>query len=825
MIGRTIGRYRVLEKLGEGGMATVWKAEDSLLRRAVALKILHPELAATSDARQRFLREARAASALDHPSIAAVHDAGEQDGILYIAFSCVLGETLSTLAARAPMAVGEVLSVGIGVTDALAHAHAHGIVHRDVTGRNVMVHRDGRVVVLDFGLALHVDGSHHTTSRALMGTVGYIAPEVARNLRADVRSDLYGVGVVLYEALTGTLPFTGAHRDAVLYSVIHEPPPALRERRADVPPELDHIVGKALEKDPALRYQSAEEMLVALRAVTAPQSPPPPRWRPQAESQEAGTQGALPREKFLLVLPFNEHGSDSTPSCASPLGEGLAESLRATLSRSDHVRIVPASGVPADLDDPALGRQLGANLILRGSMRRASMQLRVSFTLVDPHRALQVGADTVEGSTADLFDLEDRLAASVLAAMGLGAASVTRPLPPRDPAAQEHYVQALGYLQRFDDEASVNGAVALLERLAAGEPDSAVIHAALARAYLSKYRLTSERALESKAADACARALALDPRSLEVLLAQAEVFRRIGRYDDAVAIFERVLEQDSENYDAWIGIAAAHEGAGRIEATVRACREAIARRPGSWDAYNQLGFVFFRHCRYAEAAEAWEQFVRLAPQSALAHRNLGTAYFRLERLDEALRELRRSIEIQPNDNAYSSLGAILFYLGQYEEAAKALEKGTALRPTDARMWGNLGSAFRFIPGREARADEALDRAIALTRERLDRNPNEAVDWGVLAGYLANRSRIEEAEDAIERSLAAAPEDGECMGRAGSIYYQIGRREDGLRWLGEAVKRGFRLWRLERDPHLVGLRQDPEFERLLRESRRDAGTLT
>lgn len=264
MIGRRIGRYRIISKLGQGGLATVWKAKDELLGRTIALKVLDERHTASLKARRRFIHDAQAAAALEHPGIVAIYDAGEADGTIYIALALIDGETLCQHVADRRIPITEAVRIVRAAAEAIGHAHARGVIHRDVTGRNIMIARDGRVLVLDFGLALAAWESRVTTGESILGTALYMAPEVMLGREADARADLYGLGVVLYETLTGSFPFAGDQPEAVFYSAPHLPPILPRELRPDLPADLERLVLKAIARDPADRYQTAHEFVAAL---------------------------------------------------------------------------------------------------------------------------------------------------------------------------------------------------------------------------------------------------------------------------------------------------------------------------------------------------------------------------------------------------------------------------------------------------------------------------------------------------------------------------------------------------------------------------------
>jgi serine/threonine protein kinase/tetratricopeptide (TPR) repeat protein len=842
MIGRTVGRFRVVGELGRGGMATVWEAEDTLLGRRVALKILSDELAGSPEARRRFLREAKTNSLLDHPGVPTVFDYGESENVAYIALTLIDGETLAARAARCPMPVAEAVRIVQAAAHALGYAHGRRVIHRDVTGRNVMVARDGRVYVLDFGLALAAGDSRITSSRTVLGTFSYMAPEVVENKDADSRSDLYGLGVVLYEALTGRVPFKADRRETAVWVALNTEPTPPRALRPDVPEAVEAIVLKAIARRREDRFQSAEEFATALGAVALPPGdgagasslPLPSSWTPPVPASEERT---MPMSRggrgttYLAVLPFSDASTGQSGAGDRELvANGLAQSLSAALARLPSVHVIPSANPPdpagaADLQ--ALARRVGANAVLRGSVRHAGARLRVTWTLHDPWRGDQIAGETVEGIDASLFEIEDRLAAGVRRALGYEDVRVSRPprTVPRDPAALERYLQALGYLQRRDSEAALDGAVALLERLIESEGESAQVLATLGRACLEKFRVSWNREWEARAAAACQRALELDRDAPEVLETLGEVHFSAGRYEDAIRDFRRAIEQRPEMVEASLGLARALEATGCFQEAEESCRRAIGLRPDDWRSHSQLGMLYLNRGRYAEALSAFRRVIELVPDNPRGHSTLGSALYRLDRLDEAQAAYRRSIEIQPTPRALANLAAVLFLLQRYEESADAYEKAAALSPFDPLMWGNLGSACRWIPGRANRAAEALERAIALMNERLERNPRDAQGWAWLSAWLANRRRDTEAITAIEKALGLAPDDVHCMATAGSVYNLLGDRALALKWYREAVRCGYGVEKLRRDPELAALSGDPEFIRVLEEGSVRSGAET
>jgi tetratricopeptide (TPR) repeat protein len=342
---------------------------------------------------------------------------------------------------------------------------------------------------------------------------------------------------------------------------------------------------------------------------------------------------------------------------------------------------------------------------------------------------------------------------------------------------------------------------------------------------LFKYELTKQRTWEARAAAAAARAAELAPDSPDTQLALGDLHRVAGRFAEAIAEYEQVQELRPGDYEARFGRAWALNSMNRHEDAIVECERAIAQRPADWRAHSLLGYLHASRGSYPIAIAAWRRVVELVPDHAKAAVNLGSVLFHLDRFEEAIDQLERAIAIQPNAVAYTNLGTVLFFAERYGEAADAFEKSVALLPSDPIKWGNLGNASRFIPGHQARATQALERAVGLMREGLERNPGEAEAWGRLAGWLANLGRGAEAEQAIAEALRLAPNDVHCMVYALHVHWQVGHRAEALHWIREALRHGYGARALLRSPDLAGLRDDREFQSMLSELPESPGSQT
>jgi tetratricopeptide (TPR) repeat protein/TolB-like protein len=822
MIGRRVDRYRIVSELGRGGMGTVWKAQDERLGRAVALKLLTEDLALSTSARRRFEREARAASRLDHPAIAAVHDSGEHGGRLYIVTALVDGCTVRERLRDGPMALSQALRIAEEVAGALQHAHDRGVLHRDISSGNVMVGRNGRVQVIDFGLArLRKDGSSRLTpSGAMWGTGSYIAPEVIRDQEAGPRGDLYSLGVLLYEMLTGAAPFEGEVPEAMVHRILNEMPAPPSSRRLDVPPKLDRLVLKALAKEPMRRYASAGAMLRDLQALGL-SGPAAPERRSVPVRRRSAIERPAEAPRFLAVLPFRDESAGRRRPHALVFARGLAETVSARLARVPGVRVIPPFALPARAgsrtDLETLAREVGASLVLGGSVQRVGQQIRVTFSLVGPRR-VQVAGDTIDGTMRDILLFEDLLVRRIATALEIETATIPSPKDGPDPAAHERYVQALGYLQRYENEASVDGAIHILEKLAHGGGRDARVEAALGRAYLAKFMLTMEPDWEKRASEACREALELDPDAPEVLAVLGHVHRVKGRYVEAIQCYRRALSMRPDDPDVLCHLAWAYQHSGEMAQAEQALRAALTLRPLHWSTHNMLGVLLFHLGRYEEAAAAWSRVIELSPDNARGYYNLGAARYHQGRFAEAAAAYERSLEIRPDASAYSSLGTMYFSLGDFARAVDAMEKSRNLRPSDPRVWGNLADAYRWMPGSEERAASAFDRAIALRREQLRTNRNHGRQWAELANWLAKRGKMQQARRALGRAMELMPADLLCMTHAVLVHHLAGDRAEALRWLQAAVRQGCDVAELERDPELAELRRAPEFGRIVQEER-------
>lgn len=821
MVGRTLGRFTITGPLGEGGIATVWKATDGLLGRTVAVKVLREEFAQDRKARLRFLREAQNHASLDDPGIVAVLDYGEHDGCVYLALALIEGRTVSERIRDSLLPIPEALRIACAVCEALAPAHARvpPLVHRDITSRNVMLGDDGRVWVLDFGLAVVAGRTRLTSTGHIIGTPAYVAPEYFRSEETpSPRSDVFSLGVLTYELMCGAVPFAMEHPKSMGSASLQTPRP-LRALRPEVPPGLEAVVMRALASEAGERYADAamfREALLPWRELLASPDGTTTGVPSPLDPNERRTQPVPQAPRFVAIAPFVPPAADADADGeGARLASRLAVTLEAALASAPELKVVPVPDDARHADDRGIADAAGANVIVRGTVHRAGSSLRVTFVVRDAARAFDLGGGVVDGSAMQPFDLEDRVVREVGALLGTGPVSVPAPI---DPALADRLQRVRAWLRRNDVDAMVIGAVQELEHLRASRPDDPVVLATLTLAYLHRYRLTGERQWHAYAARTCERAIEIAEADADVLLATGELALVSGATERAHAAFDRARAGRPDTAEAELGLARVSMQEGALDRAAAHASEAQRHWPDDWRTHNLLGSIRYRQGDARAAAECWRRVVEIVPDSSRGWRNLGSALYRLGDFTAAICAYERALRIQPDARTYSNLATVLHYSARTAEALAAFQHAIDLSPADPVHWGNLGNACRWSLGHEAEAGPPLDRAIALMRDQLARNPRDADGWARMAGWLVNRGRAEDAKVAIAQALALAPEDVSCLMHAARVALVLGDTEAALARARDAVTRGYGVDELKNDPQFTELRSHPAFVALLKQKR-------
>jgi len=690
--GTKLGRYEIRSQLGTGGMGDVYLAQDMKLDRRVALKILPPNLAEDNDRMSRFVREAKSASALNHPSIITIHEIGELDGLNFIATEYIEGETLKSLLDQESLSLKSTLEIALQVTSALDAAHRAGIVHRDIKPENIMVRRDGIAKVLDFGLlkltaspSLEVDTEGETKMQVktsagiIMGTTAYMSPEQARGQEMDARTDIWSFGCVLYEMLTNQQAFQGETMTDVLANIIYREPASILAHRRDTPLELERIVAKTLRKRRDERYQSAKELFNDLQQLST-------RLLVEAEIIRSGEgeRVAQLQPHFLssiAVLPFTNLSAEKDNEYFS---EGLTEEIIMNLSKLQMLKVITRGSAMRYVREGKTHKQiandLGVQYLLEGSVRRYGSDLRITTQLVDALRDEYVWAETYRGTMSDVFDIQERVASEIAQALQI------RLSPDEKQNLKKRFTENTGayqlYLQgRFfwnkRSEEGLKTAIRYFEQAIERDPHYALAWAGIADSYslLGEYGKIPRKELYPKAEAAVNKALEIDNRLAEVhtSLASILMFRKWD-WVNSEKEFKLALELNPNYatthhwYSQWF------LNMGRLEESVQMVSRAADLDPISQAILKDHGLALYYDRQYDEAIGMAIKTLELDPNYAAAHRLLSLAYQGKELFDEAMIENQKWGALTGNQvETTITLAQLYAVSGQIDEARRLTE--------------------------------------------------------------------------------------------------------------------------------------------------------
>jgi tetratricopeptide (TPR) repeat protein/TolB-like protein/tRNA A-37 threonylcarbamoyl transferase component Bud32 len=861
-------RYRIEALLGQGGMGRVYKAYDKDLDRLVAIKVVRQGALSESDALKRFKQELLLASKISHKNILRIHDMGDVGGVRFISMAYVEGPDLHHIISDNPkMPLERVLNFAKQFADALAAAHAEGVIHRDLKPQNILVGKDDQVYVSDFGLAKSFeDGAvAMTKTGAFIGTPRYMSPEQVEGKPADHRSDLYAYGLILYEMVTGDVPFTGESTLKVMYQRVQEKPKSPKLVNPELPNWLVRVILHCLERAPEARYQNAYEILADLQGGSRSGSTvsrggsqtvviqipefaqrrwtwwvgggvallllllviPPVRHLVFRTSGGggAGTSAVsgvppLSSGKYVAVLPFRIIGDEQAMGFVA---DGLGEALTTKLFQFKQLHLASDSEVATVSNKDPLektARKLGVNMVVDGVIQGTPDKMAIIVNLKDVANGKKLWTQSFSGVSNDLLTIEDQISSQLVAELDLNPTSEETALssahPTENVAAYDLYLRGRNALRGQQDVKNDQAAADFFEQATKKDPSFALAYSGLADASLAIYLSKKDAFWSQRAVSAALQAQRLNDNAAEVHFSLGKVYQATGKNAEAIAELQRALKIEPNSDEGYRALGAVYLGTNRVPEALAAFQKAIDINPYYWMNYNVLGSAYNQIGDLDKALAAFRKISELEPDNSAGYNNAGLMLLQQGKYEDSIPEFQKAIALTgANDDAYSNLGYAYFDLKRYDDAVTNFAKAVELNPNEQLNMGNLADAYRWS-GQKDKANETYDKAIKLAYADLQVNPRSAAAMASLAVYYAKKGESTRALDFIGRARSVNKDSVDIIYNEAQVDALANRPDDALKALRQALQKGHSFIDAKNDPELGSLQKRPEFAQLEKE---------
>jgi tetratricopeptide (TPR) repeat protein len=776
---------------------------------------------------------------------------GDVGGLKFISMAYVDGKDLhQIISAEGRLPIPRAVRITRQLCLALEAAHSEGVIHRDLKPQNVLVDQEDQVFVSDFGLAksLEVHASMMTAVGEVSGTPRYMSPEQVESGPVDNRSDLYALGLILYEMVTADLPFESDSVLQAMYQRVTQSPKNPKAVNPDLPDYLVNIIMRCLEKDPAQRYQHARDILANLDrgesapvdtiVPSAPAAPAPrskmmavwpiavvlllvaaiavgvPKFRQSLFTSKSASSGASAAAKYVAILPFRVLGDE--PSLLYT-ADGIVDALSAKLFQLKDVHLAsPTVAAKVNPKDPPdqVARSLGAKLLVQGSLQGSGDRLAIAISLDEPSTGRRLWSKEFSGVKQDLLTLQDHLYDELVSALSLkltdeerakGATHLTENI-----SAYELYLKGQSLIRNGQgDDRTLKQALDLFESATRKDPQFALAYTGMADAAVYLYNTKKDASSAKQALDAANHAKIINDNLPEVHFSLGQVFTVTGKTAEAVEELKRALQLAPNSDEGYRRLGIAYRSLGNKTEALQAFQRAVDANPYYWFNYNELGKTLYRYGENQQALKVFQRVTELAPNNMQGWANTGNIEYRLGKWNEAIAAYKKALELQRSDVLYSNLGTSYFFLGRYDEARTNFEKAVDMSPHRADLAGNLADCYRWL-GERDKANATYDRAISLAYQSLQTNPRDAKTLGYLGLFYSKKGDTTNGLEFIHRAREVDPTDVNFLYEQAVINTLANHMPEALQSLREALSKGYSVRETFSDPELKQLRNQPEF---------------